>query len=123
MKILLTLIIALSLSVFIACIDTCIITNTCEDVQIVIPDAIKRPDGSVYVENDDYMIDWRFETTGYSPVTGMFYLEGTKMKSKLIDRSVDICIVTPEPFLAGSTGMIYWQDYGIVKTPWHYYCN
>ncbi|MBD3203404.1 hypothetical protein GF327_03860 [Candidatus Woesearchaeota archaeon] len=67
---------------------------------------ITRKDSGIKIENENYLIDWELEVTGYSPVTGKFVLEGRSLKSKNADRTVDIAVISPVKFRQGSKAFV-----------------
>lgn len=85
---------------------------------------ITRHDASIMIENDNYMIDWDLEITGHTPYDDNKYIiEGNRMMSKGIDRTMDVCIVSPIEFMNGSK-LFIWQN--VSKTiiyPHSYFCN
>ena len=83
---------------------------------------LTREYGGVKIENDDYMVDWDMEISGYSPHSGKFIMEG-ELISKQIDRDVDVCIVSPVQFNPGSKAVIEYDDYVSVKKNYYYYCG
>lgn len=68
---------------------------------------ISNQNGRVLEENDNYKILWELDITGHLPHdNGTYVVEGVELMSKQIDRTLDVAIVSPAKFKAGSKA--YW---------------
>ena len=86
-------------------------------------ETIIRNGVAIRIENNNYLIDWELDISGYSPYLDKFILEGNELMSKNIDRTTDVAIISPVKLKSESKAWI-WKDVEEgVKVEKSYFCD